>query len=135
MWKQALGIDVPIEAVSFAIRLDKYNSKEYTISLAGWGADYNDPMTFLDTMITDGGNNNAFWSSAEYDALIEKATVTQGDERMDAMIAAARILDEEMPIAPIYYRARNVIEKSYVKDLVRFPVGVDNEFKWAYIEK
>ena len=135
MWKQTLGIEVPVESVSFAIRLDKYNAKEYTISLAGWGADYNDPMTFLDTMITGSGNNNAFWSNAEYDALIEKATTTQGDERMDAMIEAAKILDTEMPIAPIYYRARNVVEKPYVHDLVRFPVGVDNEFKWAYIEK
>jgi len=135
MWKQTLGIEVPVESVSFAIRLDKYNAKEYTISLAGWGADYNDPMTFLDTMITGSGNNNSFWSNAEYDALIEKATTTQGDERMDAMIEAAKILDTEMPIAPIYYRARNVVEKPYVHDLVRFPVGVDNEFKWAYIEK
>jgi len=135
MWKQTLGIEVPVEAVSFAIRLDKYNAKEYTISLAGWGADYNDPMTFLDTMISGSGNNNTFWANAEYDALIEKATVTQGNERIDAMIAAAKILDEEMPIAPIYYRARNVVEKSHVKGLVRFPVGVDNEFKWTYIEK
>lgn len=135
MWKQTLGIEVPVESVSFAIRLDKYNAKEYTISLAGWGADYNDPMTFLDTMITGSGNNNSFWSNAEYDALIEKATATQGVERMDAMIEAAKILDEEMPIAPIYYRARNVVEKPHVKGLVRFPVGVDNEFKWTYIEK
>lgn len=135
MWKQTLGIEVPVEAVSFAIRLDKYNAKEYTISLAGWGADYNDPMTFLDTMISGSGNNNTFWTNAEYDALIEKATITQGDERVDAMIAAAKILDQEMPIAPIYYRARNVVEKPHVKGLVRFPVGVDNEFKWTYIEK
>ncbi len=135
MWKQTLEIEVPVEAVSFAIRLDKYNAKEYTISLAGWGADYNDPMTFLDTMIAGSGNNNSFWANPEYDALIEKATVTAGSERMDAMIEAAQILDAEMPVAPIYYRARNMVEKEYVKGLVRFPVGVDNEFKWTSIEK
>ena len=94
MWKETLSIKVPVEAVSFAIRLDKYNAKEYTISLAGWGADYNDPMTFLDTMISGSGNNNSFWANPEYDALIEKATVTAGNERMDAMIEAAKILDQ-----------------------------------------
>jgi oligopeptide transport system substrate-binding protein len=135
MWKETLSIKVPVEAVSFAIRLDKYNTKEYTISLAGWGADYNDPMTFLDTMISGSGNNNSFWVNPEYDALIEKATVTAGNERMDAMIEAAKILDAEMPVAPIYYRARNMVERDYVKGLVRFPVGVDNEFKWTSIEK
>jgi len=135
MWKETLEISVPVEAVSFAIRLDKYNAKEYTISLAGWGADYNDPMTFLDTMITGSGNNNSFWSNPEYDALIEKATVTAGNERIDAMIEAAQILDAEMPLAPVYYRARNMVEREYVKGLVRFPVGVDNEFKWTSIEK
>ena len=135
MWKETLEISVPVEAVSFAIRLDKYNAKEYTISLAGWGADYNDPMTFLDTMISGSGNNNSFWVNPAYDALIEKATVTAGNERMDAMIEAAQILDAEMPVAPIYYRARNMVERDYVKGLVRFPVGVDNEFKWTSIEK
>lgn len=133
MWKQHLGIEPPIEAVTFAIRLDRYNKKNYTLTLAGWGADYNDPMTFMDMFITGGGHNDAYWSNTRYDELIRKATITTGDERMEALLEAEKILMDEMPISPLYFRARNFVQRPYVKGVVRFPVGVDNEFKWTYI--
>jgi oligopeptide transport system substrate-binding protein len=133
MWKQNLGIEPPIEAVTFKIRLERYDNRDYTLTMAGWGADYNDPMTFMDLFVTGGGQNTASWSNAEFDALIDKAYNTVGDERMQAMIDAERILFEELPIAPIYFRARNVVQRDYVKGWVRFPVGVDNEWKWTYL--
>ena len=39
----------------------------------GWNGDYVDPLTFLDMWITDGGNNQAGYSNAKYDALIKEA--------------------------------------------------------------
>ena len=134
MWKDAFDIEIPIEAVSFAIRLDKYNAGEFTISLAGWGADYADAMTFMDMFVTGGGNNDTFWGNPEYDANIEAAINGQGNERIQNMINAQQVLWDEWPISPIYFRARNYVEKPYVKGIVRFPVGVDNEWKWTYID-
>jgi len=133
MWKKSLNIEIPIEAVSFKIRLDKYDNRDYTLTMAGWGADYNDPMTFMDLFVTGGGQNTASWSNPEFDALIEKATNTIGDERMDAMIQAENILLTEMPIAPVYFKARNFVQRDYVKGWVRYSVGVDNEWKWTYL--
>ncbi|WP_427340264.1 peptide ABC transporter substrate-binding protein [Caloranaerobacter sp. DY30410] len=133
MWKNNLGIEVPIESVSFKIRLQKMDQADYTIVGAGWGADYNDPMTFMDMWVTDGGNNDAFWSNAKYDELIEKANNSTGDERMEYMLEAERLLMEEMPIAPTYFAARNFLQKPYVKGVARFPVGVSTEYKWAYV--
>lgn len=133
MWKQNLGLEVPIETVSFKIRLERYNNKDFTLTMAGWGADYNDPMTFMDLFVTGGGQNTAYWSNPEFDALIEKATNTTGDERMQAMIDAEKILMEEQPISPIYFKARNFVQRDYVKGWVRYSVGVDNEWKWTYL--
>ncbi len=133
MWKTNLGIEVPIEAVSFKIRLQKMDQADYTIVGAGWGADYADPMTFMDMWVTDGGNNDAFYSSEEYDALIQKAQNTQGDERMQAMLDAEVLLLDEAVVMPTYFRARNFLQKPYVKGVARYPVGADTEYKWAYI--
>ncbi|MCT4662377.1 MAG: peptide ABC transporter substrate-binding protein [Tissierellales bacterium] len=133
MWKQNLGLEVPIETVSFKIRLERYNNKDFTLTMAGWGADYNDPMTFMDLFVTGGGQNTAYWSNPEFDALIEKATNTTGDERMQAMIDAEKILLDEQPISPIYFKARNFVQRDYVKGWVRYSVGVDNEWKWTYL--
>ena len=48
----------------------------------GWIGDYNDPISFLDMWVTDGGNNDAQWSDKEYDALINqiKSTSDRTDE-------------------------------------------------------
>lgn len=131
MWKQNLGIEVQIEAVAFKIRLDKYNQKDYTTTLAGWSGDYNDPLTFMDLFVTGGGNNDAYWSNETYDAAIKQALEADGDDRIDAMIEAEKALAEELPIFPIYIPARNIMQKSKVRDVARFPVGTDIDFKWA----
>ena len=133
MWKQNLGIEVEIEAVAFKIRIDRYNRKDYTTTFAGWGGDYNDPLTFMDLWVTDGGNNDTGWGNKDYDEAIKKAIEADGDERIDAMIEAEKILAEELPIIPIYYNARNFVEKPYVKGIARFPVGADTEYKWTRI--
>ena len=133
MWKENLGIEPAIEAVSFKIRLDKYTKHDFTLTMGGWGADYNDPMTFIDLWVTGGGNNHAAWSNAQYDALVKKGFETSGDERMKAMIEAEKLVMADIPIAPVYFQARNFVQKPYVKGWVRFPVGVDNEWKWTYL--
>lgn len=135
MWKQSLGVEVPIESTTFKVRLDKESKGDYTISFSGWSGDYNDAMTFMDMFVTDGPYNRVYWSNAEYDALIEKAKNTTGDERIQAMIDAEVILQKEQPLAIIYFPARNVVEKEYVKGILRFPVALDNEYKWAYISE
>ena len=47
---------------------------EYQIARAGWIGDYQDPNTFLDMWVTNGGNNQTGWSSPTYDRLIEYAS-------------------------------------------------------------
>ena len=44
----------------------------YSMSLSGWGPDYPDPTTFLDTMTTGNAQNNTGWGSKEYDNLLKK---------------------------------------------------------------
>ncbi|EOD00476.1 peptide ABC transporter substrate-binding protein [Caldisalinibacter kiritimatiensis] len=133
MWKQNLGVELGIEQMTFAMRLKRYNDKDYQITIAGWGGDYNDPMTFMDLFVTGGGNNDAYFSNEEYDRLIEIAQTGSGDERIDAMVDAEKILAEELPIFPMFHPARNFVQRPYVKGVARFPVGCDTEYKWAYI--
>src|SRR5690606_27212604 len=73
MWKQALNIDVTLENQDWKVFLASQRSMNYEISRASWLGDYYDPNTFLDLMITDGGNNETGWSNARYDELIQLA--------------------------------------------------------------
>ncbi len=139
MWKKNLGLEVPIETVAFKVRLDRMTKGQYQIVFAGWGADYNDPMTFIDMWVTspidNPGNNSAFYSNKDYDDAVKTAK-TSGDNavRLPAMAKAENILMTELPIAPIYHPAWNFIEKPYVKGIQRFATGADLEFKWASVD-
>ncbi|MGF7429720.1 peptide ABC transporter substrate-binding protein [Thermoanaerobacterium thermosaccharolyticum] len=135
MWKQNLGVNVQIQNVAFKVRLDMMDKGNYDMVFAGWGADYNDPLTFLDMWETNNGNNSAFYSNPEYDKLIDEAKVN-GDlkSRNDQLIQAEKILMNDMPIGPVYFQARPFVVKPYVKDLYFPTFGSNWEFKWAYIQ-
>jgi len=139
MWKQNLGVDVNIETVAFKVRLDRMTKGQYQIVFAGWGADYNDPMTFIDMWRTapadNPGNNSAFYNNTEYDKYVDDAKAS-GDQarRMDDMQKAEKILLQELPIAPVFHPAWNYIERPYVKGIQHFAVGSDYEFKFTTVE-
>lgn len=134
-FNQNLGLEIGLEQMTFAERLDRYDAKTYELALAGWGADYNDPMSFLDMWVTGNGNNEAYWSNAAYDAAIDQAIVGTGDERIDAYLEAERQLSIDLPICPIYYPIWDFVTKPYVKGVALYVTGSDYDFKWTSIEK
>ncbi|WP_337103889.1 peptide ABC transporter substrate-binding protein [Paenibacillus sp. YIM B09110] len=105
MWKKELGITtITTAAEEWAVFLENRTAMNYDIQRAGWGADYNDPMTYMDMFVTKGGQNNTGFASPEYDALIKKAYASSDQqERIDAMKEAEQILMEQLPILPLYY--------------------------------
>ncbi|MBV1757411.1 MAG: peptide ABC transporter substrate-binding protein [Dethiosulfatibacter sp.] len=134
-WKENLGVELFIEQLTFSERLNRYDNKRYEIAYAGWGGDYNDPLTFMDMLVTDGGHNYTHWSNEEYDELILKAINGIDYDRIDALAIAEEIISREIPLYPIYHPNKNLVIKPYVKSLTIFPIGPDYDFKWTYIDK
>ncbi|WP_225743218.1 peptide ABC transporter substrate-binding protein [Marinilactibacillus sp. Marseille-P9653] len=130
------NLTINLRNVPFKVRLDANSKQDYDIQLAGWGADYADPINFLELFETENGNNKSGFSNPEYDALIERAQNDASDleGRWEAMLEAEQILLDSAGIAPIYQRAYAVLEKDYVQDLVHHLTGADYSYKWAYIE-
>lgn len=134
-FRKNIGVDLKIKSVPFKQRLELEKNREYEISNSGWGADFNDPITFLELFISESPFNRAQWSNKEYDALIKKSQVNADfDERMQDLIKAEQLLMEEMPIAPIYHRTRLALMRTHVKDVAFHPFGADFTFKWASID-
>jgi len=104
MWRQNLGANVKLDNAEWGVFLDTRNNLNYEVARGGWGADYDDPMTFLDLFTTNSGNNNTGFASPEYDELIKKANSTADQaERMKAMADAEKMLIDSRAIMPIYY--------------------------------
>ena len=134
--KVNLGVEMTLEPVTFQIRIQRTTAKDYDIVYAGWGPDYNDPMTFLDMWLKDSGQNNSGWFSSEYDSLILSAkNDADADRRMDTLAKAEKLLMDELPIAPTFYRYRNAVVKPRVKGVVVRAKSPDVDFRFADIVK
>jgi len=135
IFRNNLGIELVLENVDFATRLDKMRNGDFSMVLAGWAADYDDPMSFLEMWITGGPYNDVGWSNAEYDSLIAQARAEEDPvRRMELMGQAEKILLDESPIIPVYWPQRNYAEHTWVKGIVRSAIGAQNDWKYAWTE-
>lgn len=128
------GVTLNIVPVEFKVRLDRMRNGDFDIVMAGWGADYDDPNTFLDMWITGGPYNDPHWSNTEYDNLIKQAKTASQADRAKLFAQAEKILMEELPIVPLYWPAVNSIRKPWIKGILNFSVGPSLDLKWAYVE-
>jgi oligopeptide transport system substrate-binding protein len=118
MWKQNLGVNVKLINQEWKVYLDSQKTLNYQLSRAGWIGDYNDPNTFLDMFVTNGGNNQTGWSNKEYDALITAASKELNvKKRREIFQKAENILLEELPVLPIYVYKRNLLQSNDVVGL------------------
>lgn len=132
-----LGLQIQLEPVTFQIRLQRSQRKDFQMILAGWGPDYDDPMTFLDMwMSTSSYAQEIAFSNKEYDKLILAAKASNDNKfRMDTMAKAEALLMNEMPIVPTFFRKKFTLVKPHVKGVVRRALSPDPDFYYAEIIK
>ena len=137
-WEKNLGVKVKIDTASDGATFNTMIMKgTYQIAQTGWGADYNDPMTFMGLFITGDGNNSAFFSDSKYDELVKKASIEADmNKRLDMFKQAEKILiADKAGIAPLTYNVASNYLQSYVKGLDIEAGGPAYELKHVYIEK
>lgn len=105
-WRQVLGIEVAVNSMITKQGSQNRKTGNYVMSVTGWGPDYNDPNTFLDIWVTDGGNNQTGFSNERYDELIDLASKeTDLEKRESYFIECEQIIADQLPIGPSYWRA------------------------------
>lgn len=135
-YSENLGADLEVQVLPFEAGLDRVDNQDYQISfVSGWGADYNDPMTFLDLFLSSTPIYKTGFKNDRYDQLITDAKA-EGDQerRMQMMIEAENILFDEAVIVPEYYRTRARLRKPYLTGYVSHAFGGEPAFKYASIE-
>ncbi len=125
MWKQTLGIEVRLVSLDFRAYLENQRTGSYEISRSRWIGDYNDPNTFLDMFVTDGGNNQTGWSDPSYDRAIKTAARTSKPvDRFHHFQNAEYLLLEAAPIAPVFHGTRIYLIHTDVKNWIPSLLGI-----------
>ncbi|WP_420488160.1 peptide ABC transporter substrate-binding protein [Gottfriedia acidiceleris] len=133
--KNLSGLTINIKQQPNAQKLKLESDMDYDISLSSWGADYPDPMTYLDMFLTNGAFNQTGYSNPKYDDLIKHAKTDllyNLPKRWEALKEAERILLNDDAVVPLYQKGTSYLQRPYLKD---FYVYGPNTYKYAYIKK
>lgn len=134
--KVNLGIEVEVESMPMKSRIERMSNKDFSIVFAGWGPDYNDPMTYIDMFETGNGNNHTSYTSAAYDELLGKIrTELDPKTRFGYLMDAEKLLLEDMPIAPIYWRTIDYLVSGKIASGVIRTAFQDMNFKYVKLVK
>ncbi|AIK14043.1 periplasmic oligopeptide-binding protein [Pectobacterium atrosepticum] len=118
IWKQNIGVDVKLENQEWKTFLSPRHQGTYDVARAGWCADYNEPSTFLNSMLSDSSSNTSHYKSKEFDALVAKSLQVKTDEERAAVYQQAESqLDKDAVTIPVYYYANTRLVKPYVGGL------------------
>lgn len=99
-----LGVTVEVDIVEWASFTPLRRNGDYMASRDGWAGDYSDPSNMLELFETSNGNNNAKYSSAEYDKLIQDARSTiDKAKRSELLHQAEDLIMEDVACVPIAY--------------------------------
>jgi oligopeptide transport system substrate-binding protein len=135
MWLKELNVHITIAQVEQKTLFQNQQNRNYSISFSGWIADFPDPLTFLGTMVTGGGNNWAGWSNKEFDGLIDRTNNTADNaKRLEMFQQAEAILLDEAPLIPLYFRPQVYARRPDVRGWTTNVVGF-HEFNRMWLEK
>ncbi|MFE6137112.1 peptide ABC transporter substrate-binding protein [Bacillus sp. NPDC057893] len=135
--KHLQGLTIQIKQQPFKQKLQLEQTGDYDISMANWGPDYKDPISYLELFTTGNPNNKMNYSNLHYDELIKKAKsdlVLDQKKRWETLQEAERILLEDAAVAPLYHIGSAYVQKDYVKGIEKHQFGGVYTYKNAYID-
>ena len=115
IWKKNLGANVKLENQEWKTFLDTRHQGNYDVSRAGWCADYNEPTSFLNMVLSDSSNKTVHYKSPAFDKLIaDTLKVTDEAQRSELYSKAEQQLDKDSAIVPVYYYVNARLVKPWV---------------------
>ena len=115
IWKKNLGANVKLENQEWKTFLDSRHQGTFDVARAGWCADYNEPTSFLNTMLSDSSNNTAHYKSPAFDKLIGDTLKTTDEAQRTELYSKAELqLDKDSAIVPVYYYVNARLVKPWV---------------------
>lgn len=119
--KELKGIKINITNIPDKSTTSRAHQGNFDIYLSHWGGDFNDPMTFMQIPMTGTSYNYGKWSNSEYDNLVKKAgnqDANNPDIRWNDLISAAKIVNSNQAITPIYQQTTAYLQNKRVHGII-----------------
>lgn len=110
---------------------------DFDISLSGWGADFNDPISFLQIPLTGTSYNSGKYSNAKFDSLVKRAQnqdANNPEKRWDDLVQASRLFSKDQGMTPLYQQVTSYLQKPGLKGVIHNTAGTQWNYKYATVK-
>lgn len=131
------GVNIELRNVPKKNRLALSEDREFDLVQTGWGADFADPINFMDLLVSGSSYNRGGYENEDYDKYIEAAKTTDANDeeaRWDDLIDAHGVLVDDVAFIPLYQEAETQLRNPALKGIVFQPVGIEFDLSRAYLE-
>ena len=117
-WREALGVEVEIEAIEWSAYLRELRRGELQMYSTGWIADYPDPENFVGKLFASTSRlNHSGYSNDRVDALLDEAATLQDQEaRYRLYHQAEQIIIDDAPIIPTFWTVGHYLVRECVQN-------------------
>jgi len=133
-----IGINSNIKLFPFAVRIAKegHRGEPFDLDLQAWGADYPDPVDFVDILLNgnniaaENNNNNAYFNNKTFNKKMELAgRISNLPKRYAAWGLIDRdVMKNQAPLAPLFFRTVREFTSSRVKNYSYQPIYAQMNF-------
>jgi len=133
-WKNILKFDVRVEVVPYERYLTSFKEDDFIVGFMTWIGDFADPYAFLQMWRSDSNLNDARFNDPDFEALIERSMIEEGDERLATLAEAEKLLLDRAAVLPICFSpALNIIDTGEIGGW--YPNALDiHPFKYMYFK-
>ena len=124
-WQTVLGISITLQNQEWATYTNGLSEHQFGVARLGWIADYNDPVTYLELMVTGNSYNYGLYSDPEFDSAVTSAKAMLAGADRDALLYSAEETlfgEGGFPVCPVYYYTNMYCAKG-IKNMGYTPMG------------
>ncbi|WP_283680018.1 peptide ABC transporter substrate-binding protein [Lentilactobacillus sp. Marseille-Q4993] len=135
--KELPGFTLNVKAVPGQVANQLGTKGEFDVSLSGWGADFNDPISHLQIPEAGTPYNTGKYNNATYNKLIDKATNADANDtqkRWNDLVQASQELSKDQGMTPLYQQNTAYLQKAHLHGVIHNTAGTQWNYKYAYIK-
>ena len=105
-WQTVLGMTITLENQEWATYTPGLGEHKFGVARLGWIADYNDPITYLELLVTGNSYNYGLYSDTAFDEAVASAKAMNASAERDALLYSAEETlfgEGGFPVMPVYY--------------------------------
>lgn len=107
----------------------------FQILRGGFGAEYDHPLTWLDTFLSKSPQNESGWADPEFDRLVKEAvSIPDPVESIRKLRLAEARAVAAVPRIPLYFYTKSTLVKPWVKGFYPNARNV-HLFQWLWIDE